>query len=274
MSLLYRVSGMFGESVRIVVRRDRIAVARTGARARMIASHSESFEVQGLMPILDVLEKLLADSRWRDASAHVVLSDSLVRYTMLPESAELVTVADETALALHRIRNIHGGGAGDWNVRIGNPLDDGAQPVAAVESAFVSRLGELLQSAGLRVRAIEPVFMSAYNRARARISGDRFWFASLEPGTVCLARAEAGRWRSVSVRASDGDFDRVLAVMMNEARLAGAADGEDGRCFAYAPAIPWTDTGLMRQAGWENLATGVWSGAGNAESHVSRFLGI
>jgi hypothetical protein len=273
-SLLYKVSGMFGDRVSIVVRRDRIAVARTGARTRMIASHSENVEADGMSSILEALETLLADSRWRDAAAHVVLSDSLVRYTMLPESAELVTVADESALALHRIRHIHGGGAGDWNVRIGNPLDDGAQPVAAVESAFVSRLGELLQAAGLRVRAIEPVFMCAYNRARARISGDRFWFASLEPGTVCLARAESGRWRSVAVRASDGDFDRVLAAMMNEARLAGVADGEDGRCFAYAPAIPWTDTGLMRQAGWENLATGVWAGSGSGESSVSRFLGI
>ena len=276
MSLLSRLSGLFLDQVSIAVRRDSISIARSGPlpqRALML-SHTEAVDSKETGVLLDQMERLLADARWRNARARVLVSDALVRYCLLPSSEELVSTSDELALASHRIRQIHGGAPDDWHIRLGNPLSGDTQPVAAMESAFIIRLVEVLRSASLTVLSIEPLFMRAYNVSRQRMGGERFWFANVEPSSVSLARIERGCWRTLAVRSAGEDCAELLTAMRNELRLLGEASGEDGPCYAYAPAIPWVSNGLFSDAGWKNVAIGVWAGNRSGEAHVAKVLGV
>lgn len=276
MSLLSRFSRLYLDRISIAVRCDRISIARLGALTKKSAmlTHTEPVDSGEAGALLDTLERLLADPRWRNGRARVFVSDRLVRYCLLPSSKELVSPADEESLASHRIRHIHGGLPGDWHVRLGNPLSGSSQPVAAMESAFILRLMEVLGSASLVVKSIEPLFMRAYNVSRPRLGGERFWFANVESDSVSLARIERGCWRSLAVRSAGEDFADRLTALRNEMRLMGDASGEDGPCYAYAPGIPWANNGLVIDAGWENVAIGVWSGHRSGETHVAKALGV
>jgi len=171
------------------------------------------------------LRDVLQDARWRDADARVLVSNVQVRYCVVPHSAHLRGVADETALALHLFQQVHGSQAASMAIRLSNPLAGKDQVAAAIDANLLDEVRELLQAAGLRLRLFEPMLMRGFNLARRRISDQDFWFAQAEPGVLLLARLRRGRWLSLAAVPLTEPLGLALPAMLREARLmAGGSD--------------------------------------------------
>jgi len=186
---------------------------------------------------LDALELALQDTRWHGARVHVQLSNSLVRYAIVPASAHLLGAADETALTLLKIQQVHGGASEDWDIRLGNLLSGKDQICAALERSFIQRLRQILQRADLRLCSLEPFLMRSFNRVRHQIAGREFWFAQAEPGLLILARMQGGNWASLAAVPLSEPLEWVLPTQVREAQLrAGGADFPR-RVYLYAPGM-------------------------------------
>ncbi len=230
---------LFRDSVYIALYPGAAVLARVkrGPRGSIEAHHAQDQDTAGRGDGLDALAEALRDRRWHDAQATVLVSNSLVRYSLVPPSDELVTTADERDFALHRVTQVHGGSPHDWEVRLGHPLQQLSQPVAAFAAGYLERLKGILASARLRADSIQPFFMQAWNRSCASIRDDSFWFANAEAESLLLARVEHGAWSGLTVTPISGSPIDALGARIREDRLIhGISEGRD-RVYLYAPAF-------------------------------------
>lgn len=239
---------LWRDSVHIAIYRDAAVLARIprGLRRSIQASHTER-PGHTAGSGLAALEAALQDRRWHGADATVLVSNSLVRYSLMPSSPELVTDEDERDFALHRIGQTHGEPAGGWEVRLGYPLLQCSQPVAALDAGFVDELKTLLRAAKLRPTSIRPFFMHAYNEARARIRESDFWFANAEPDNLLLARVKSGSWTSLTVRPmgeGSGSLKSALCTRLEQAALLDGDERPSGRIYVHAPSCRETPRDL------------------------------
>lgn len=229
------------DRVHIAIYRDSVVLARVrrGWRRDIVAQHAMRCGADGAPEGLAALAELLRERRWQGADASVLVSNALVRYTLVPAGPGIVTATDELDLARHRIESTHGtGDAAGWQIRLGNPLDQRLQPAAALPGEFVARLLALLKAARLRPLGIEPFFMHAWNTARARLRGQDFWFANAEPDGLLLARVRAGQWTSLAVRPIAGSLREFLLRWLNEATLLAGEPKSPAWLYLHAPAFP------------------------------------
>jgi hypothetical protein len=96
----------------------------------------------------------------------------------------------------------------------------------------------------LRLCALEPSLMRAFNRARQHIAGREFWFAQAEPGLLLLARVQGGNWASLSAVPLEAPLSRALPAQLREAELLAAGAGLPRRVYLYAPGMDCADCAL------------------------------
>jgi len=77
--------------------------------------------------------------------------------------------------------------------------------------------------------------MSAFNRWRKDIKGERAWFLLVEPQRACLARLEGGRWSAV--RNTRGNFDEPVqwAGLLDRERHRVGGDEVSEGVYVHAP---------------------------------------
>lgn len=272
------MSRLFSDTVHIGLHARRLVLTRMsgGFAPRLVLRHEQAVAPRpGAAPataLLAVLETALQEARWHGAKARVLLSNTLVRYAIVPASRHIFSAAEEISLARLKFQQMHGGST-DWEVRLGNLLSGRDQIAAALERGFLQSLRDSLELARLRAGPIEPLLMRALNRVRAHISGRDFWFAQAEPGLLLLARARAGNWVSLAAVSIDAPLSRVLPAQLREAALLGDGGGLTRRVYLYAPGMdcsgcaPGADFELVDLARVRALHAAaadpvLWTGAG------------
>ncbi len=230
---------LFRDSVTVAMYPDRVLLARVrrGRSPQVTARHAEPADGSGPEAAVAALESALAQPQWRDTRATVLVSNALVRYCMVPASEQVVGLAEEAALAQHRVRQTHGAGSSDWALRMAGPLLDGDQPAAALDAVLLERITGALAGARMRVAGVRPFFMHAYNRCRDRMAGGEFWFANAEPGALALARISGGRWQGLGVQAISGDLGSCLARCLREGEMMSSAAKGAAAVYLYAPGM-------------------------------------
>lgn len=233
------MSRLFRDTVRIVLHPARIALTRTagGLRHRELFREARSVAAgtdRGGAALLDALRAVLADPRWQDADARVVVSSALVRFAIVPAGAQLLKESDEVAMALLRFQQAHGGTVPALDIRLSAPISGKGQIAAALERKFTTGLMESLRAARLRVTAVEPLLMHAFNAARASVADGDFWFASAEPGWLTLARMRRGHWESVAVSRCDGSVAERLGPRVREEMLVSGGESFPRRLYLHA----------------------------------------
>ena len=247
------MSRLFRDTVRIVLHPARISLARMsgGLRQRQLRRETRIVDVQGDRSgaaMLDALREALADKRWQDADARVVVSSALVRFAIVPSGAQLLKESDEVAMALLRFQQAHGGTVPALDIRLSSPISGRGQIAAALESAFTAGLMEALRAARLRAKAVEPLLMHAFNDARASVAESDFWFASAEPGWLTLARMRRGHWDSVAVSRCDATVAECLGPRVREEMLVSGGESFPRRLYLHAAT---RDEGLPSEADFD-----------------------
>ena len=80
---------------------------------------------------------------------------------------------------------------------------------SAVDRGLIDGLRERLARRRVKLGALRPLLMAAYNAARQRL-GDSATLVLLEPTRLCLIRTEQQRWQHVVVRRVGTDAARTI----------------------------------------------------------------
>ena len=158
-------------------------------------------------------------------AARVILSSRLVRYLLVPWSEALVDAEEEAAFARHCFARVYGEAAGEWDIRVGDEREGAQRLACAVDAALPEALRAAFVAAHVRLDSIQPNLMAVCNEYRGRLRRRHAWLALLEPGSLCLARLDQGRWtRLRSMRIGPGWRAELPRILEREACLAGAGE--------------------------------------------------
>ena len=197
---------------------------------------------------VQALEQALAVLAVRPVRARVVLSSRLVRYALVPWSDALVGVDEEAAFARHCFERVYGEAAADWELRVSDEPDGAPKLASAVDAALPGALRDVFAAAGIWLESIQPSLMAVCNAHRRRLRGRHAWLALVEPGTLCLALRDRGRWVRVrSVRIGPGWRAELVQALAREAYLV-EPDAAAGDVFLWACGL--SDVALPEDARW------------------------
>jgi hypothetical protein len=193
--------------------------------------------------VLAALESLLALPEFRHACAEVILSNHFVRYATIPWREDLAGDAERLAFVRHCFAKVYGARAEGWELRLSETRYGLPAVASAVEPALLEALRSATRAARLRLESVEPFLAAAFNRSRAQIAGERFWFVAAEKGRACVAHVDRGGWQSLRCQRIGEDWTRELPLLLTRERLLGDGAEAGGRVYLYAPGL--TGTGLL-----------------------------
>jgi len=182
------------------------------------------------------LQRLTEGTRDANAQVTVVLSNHFARFILVPWSEGLGNSEEETAFVRYCFAKVHGERSKEWDLRL-SPTPTGATRIAsAIDSSLVQAVRAAFPaSARAKLVSVQPYLMSAYNRWRQDIKGERAWFLLVEPQRACLARLEGGRWSAVrNTRGSFDEPEQWAGLLDRERHRVGGDEASEG-VYVHAP---------------------------------------
>lgn len=149
-------------------------------------------------PAIACLRQWLAGRPARPARLNVVLSNRFLRYAVLPWLDGFVTREEREAQAAHLLRGTYGEAASQWHLKVAEAGYGAPALACAVDRGLVDALHGVAVDSRLRLDAIQPLLMVAFNRFRREL-GNEACLLVLEPDVLCCAVLNAGRWQAVQV---------------------------------------------------------------------------
>ncbi len=210
-----------------------VALLSTGRKLTLRGAEHRTFDRVVIHPAgegdalwggaLEALGPVLPRFAARGMQASVVLSNHFVQYLLVPWCDNL-SDDEEIAHARHCFKEMYGDAADGWDVRV-SPNSIGAPAMAsAVDTRLLDELRGMLQGAGLNVASIRPHLMVAFNCCSQAFHGRNTWFALLEPGNLCLAFLQEGKFSWMRKIRIGGAWREELARHLE--REAYLADGD------------------------------------------------
>jgi hypothetical protein len=184
------------------------AELRAGLCPARIVLPTETHAVEG--DAVATLARLCKGRRVR-----VVLSSHLVRYAVLPWSAELGPDEEWLALARHTFAGVYGAAADLWHCRV-SPAGRGEPRLA---TAIDATLLDALRSVP-GVISVQPYLMSAFNAHRRILAGKDGWLVLQEPGRCTVALIKGGAWRMARTRRIREDWKAELVDILERESAA------------------------------------------------------
>ena len=148
------------------------------------------------------LDQLLAEHAAKASEARVTLSNHFVRYLVLPWDQGLLGADELHAAASQHFERVFGDAAANWELRV-SPGEYGEPALAcAIDRGLLQALEASIGGAPggrLRLTAVEPLLMTAFNHLRERLGRDAV-LAIFEANCLALAVLREGRWLRVLAR--------------------------------------------------------------------------
>jgi hypothetical protein len=145
---------------------------------------------------VDALAQALDPPPPRAARARVVLSNHFVRYAVVPWREGLAAPAEREAFMREVFQETYGSASAGWTLREDHAVAGAASLACGVDAQLIDALRETFRKARMRIAAIQPLYMSAFNRHR-RAVGDRGCFLVYEHGRLCSGSFRDNQWRAV-----------------------------------------------------------------------------
>ncbi len=179
------------------------------------------------------LPRLLA----RKTVAKVILSNHFMRYTLMPWSETLSDAVEEEAYARHCFRQLYGAAAEQWELRLSPERAGLPQLASAVDTRLLAALRGVFERNGVVLESMQPRLMAAYNNCRPSLKKRSAWFALYEPGCLCLALLQHGRWVSVRTMRIGGDWRDTLSLVLEREAYLSEPGASTKSVFLWAPEL-------------------------------------
>lgn len=180
-------------------------------RARSVLPCRPDPQAPTWRPAVDVLRKWVKKRARNNAEVRVVLSNHFLRYQVVPWQADLSGRAERKVLAQRLFQETYGDHVGSWHVQLG-ALTYGRPALAcAIDREFYDALIAVFAGTSLRLGALQPLLMVAFNQLLSQIGNDACLFVR-EPGRLCCAVVRAGQWHAIHALriGADADVERLI----------------------------------------------------------------
>lgn len=186
---------------------------------------------------IQALEAALPELSGRRVSAKLILSDHFMRYILVPWSEALSDAAEEEAYARHCFRQQFGTDAELWELRLSAEQPDQPQLASAVDTRLLAALRSVFERNGIALDSIQPRLMAAYNNCHDTLQDCSAWFALYEPGSLCLALLQHGRWSSVRTMRIGSNWYETLSLMLERESYLTEPHDKTQDVFLWAPEL-------------------------------------
>lgn len=185
----------------------------------------------------------------KTTGAVVVISNHFLRYALVPWRAELVDAEEDMSFVRHCFDKVYGKTAKQWELRLSQEAPAMPRVAAAMDSELLDGLRAVFDGVGIPLRSIQPRLMASFNRFRNSLQQRDAWFALVEPGNLCLALLQQGRWSRVrSLRMDSAWHEELPWILEREAHLA---DDPAVPHDVYVSSAESSDTALPQFEPWQ-----------------------
>ncbi|MGX9773213.1 hypothetical protein ACWYXN_06850 [Janthinobacterium aestuarii] len=233
MSLLLR------NKLRIVLCRDQLSLAITARGWRKPASESIVLSCQTVDGVPEWAPALAALDSWLGANkmaatVEVILSDRLVRYAMMPWSAEITSGAERRVMAQIHFQSLFGATAGEWEIQMSQAGYAQARLACAIDPQFLRVLRGLTSKHKLRLASLRPYLMSVVNQWRKQIAGDAL-LVVMESDQCLMASFKNGGWCSVRSFRLRTHADTDMGLLVDRELVLQGLEG--ATVYLHAPGL-------------------------------------
>lgn len=225
------MSPSFSSELRIVLCPDRVILLGLGKGLRRKVTHQAILPCAPMpgmpawRPALAALEQWLGANKTGRAKVTVILSNHFVRYALMPFSDEVASSAEEQMLAQILLEDTYGDLAKQWCLKISGGGYREPRLVAAVDAELPEAIAAAFASGPLRLNAISPYLMTAFNCFRKQLQGADGLFAVAEPGQVVMVTFRNGQWAGVRRMPLNGEPEQLPDLLQREALIGGLDTG-------------------------------------------------
>lgn len=219
---------LWSDRINIVLSPDKVSLVRysgvrfaSGLQPQVVLSKSSACAAlmpdQPLwQPALEAMQKLLVQAGGR-ADVAVTLSSHFMRYILVPMQADLANEVEEEAYVRFCFTETYGAEAAQWTLRWNGGLAVDGQIASAIDTAFLTGLDQATMTAGLKICAVQPYLMSAFNLVRKYMQAEQQWFVLVEPGSACMGLFVDGECRVLrSVRLDENWMEALPKLLARE----------------------------------------------------------
>jgi hypothetical protein len=235
---------LWRDRIEVFLAPDRVDLThvRRGFSPRPGLAHSQSCEARpdtDWRPAVDAVGRTLSSLAWRNADAHVTVSNHFARLALVPRSAESLRRDEHLALARHHLRLVYGDRADGWDVALGEPGGGGDAIAAAIDPGLVVALRDTFAAAKIELRAMRPFLVAAFNGARGFLAPGPAWLAVAEAGRVCVAHLDGTHWLALRSQRVHGPIEAALPLVLEQCRLGAGIEADATEvCVVTRDALP------------------------------------
>lgn len=233
---------LFGKELRVLVQPNKIELNlyerdfKGGFQFRRIKHNTINFSEQDNACHLnnDALEKLtkvISNKDWHAAKVYIVLSNSFVRYSVLPWRPEITDKAERDAYLQFTFKQNFGDLIKHWHLALHNAGFGKSSLASAIEYELLNQLKTVFQSAQMSIKGIYPLLMLATNQALSflKINGlsDSFWISCVENQRLnALLVKDGGVVKVWNQHLPNEDSEHIQTFLLRELMLS-----EDAKLF-------------------------------------------
>lgn len=187
-------------------------------------------------PAIDALSTALKESIWHKANMKLVISNSLVRYTLLPWSETILNAEEEQKFVKHKMNEVFGAAAKNWDISLAANTYGLARLACAVDSELLIKLRELAAKSYLDIQSIQPHLITALNFWQKQLKGKHLHFLVADGEKLCTAYIENGQLTSLRVEQKNEVMtDEMVLSSLQRAALMNDAVSEMAQAYLFAP---------------------------------------
>ncbi|MES2501717.1 MAG: hypothetical protein V4545_03850 [Pseudomonadota bacterium] len=176
---------LFKANVTLALSQQGLALQQAGSSPQML-SDSE-FKLSELSSILAANAHLI-----KDKTLQVVLSNTFVRYLVLPWRDGIYRQQDWQAIAQHAFRQQYGAIADDWRIKVRLQAYGKNMLAAAIDETLCEQLDACAKQCNFNIHSITPLLFMLNEHENA-------WMLVAEPARLTLCQIKQGNWQQVLV---------------------------------------------------------------------------
>ena len=196
-----------------------IAFKQADGQSKLLTDNKFAWtNVAQLAEILNAHQSLLKHQHVR-----VLLSNTLIRYLVLPWQNEVFAKQDWQSIAQHEFRKQYGAAADAWRVSVSFGNYGQTIIAAAIDESLFAQLAASAKTLNFTVTSIQPLLMTLLNNAA---EPQRDWTLVAEPERILLCRTHNEEWQQTVIDSPPAGLEYQHAEQLINRNLLQVATNE------------------------------------------------
>ncbi len=236
---------LFKPRLTLAISNQGLALQQGGARPQILTANDFKLTYLHLADKSQLNTILAAhQSLIKGQSLQVVLSNTFVRYLVLPWQHGVYRKQDWQAIAEHAFRQQYGAIAEGWRVKVRLQAYGKNMLAAAIDETLCEALDDCAQQFNFRIESITPLLLMLSEHINT-------WALVAEPARLTLCQVKQGNWQQVlvDVPAQDQEYQQAQQLI-NRSLMHVPVTEQPGKIATYVSAAlhtSWRDDISSRQ---------------------------